>query len=171
MGSIGTTRVEEVMITSILTVDEMDKMEEVATLFKEKDINAAPVLDKSSKCVGIVTSHDLAEYESIRKVMQNELVHGKTYNMAHYGAGAEFRLPGQYFDEVGFHMTKVLETANPQDPLSRVAKQMCAKHIHHVLVLDENKKLLGLLSSLDVLGFVIGEPVGRSADCTDVSSF
>jgi len=170
MNSIGTTRVEEVMITTILVVNETDKMEDVATLFKTKDINAAPVVDSKGSCIGIVTSHDLVEYESVRKAMQNELNHGMNYNMAHYGDGAEFRLPGQFFDEVGFHMTKALETASPQDPLSRVAKKMCSKHIHHVLVLDETKKLLGMLSSLDVLGFVIGEPVCRSENCNDVST-
>ncbi len=163
MGSIGTTRVEEVMNTTILAVDETEKMEEVATLFKEEDINAAPVLDNKGNCVGIVTSHDWVEYESIREVLQSEFNRGKNYNMAHYGAGAEFRLPGQDYDQVGFHMSRTPESARPEDPLSRVAKQMCAKRVHHVLVLDEKKKLLGILSSLDLLGFVIGEPVSRAA--------
>lgn len=168
MGSIGTTRVEDVMITAIVTVADTDKMEEVAQLFKEQDIHAAPVLGQTGNCVGIITSHDLVEYESVRKGVQNELNHGTNFDMAHYGSGASLRLPGLYFDEVGFHMTKRLETANVDDPLSRVAKNMCKKHRHHVLVLDEDNKPIGMLSSLDLLGFVIGEAVCRTATCDQV---
>jgi signal-transduction protein with cAMP-binding, CBS, and nucleotidyltransferase domain len=62
-------------------------------------------------------------------------------------------------------MTKQIEPASVDDPLSHVARLMCSKHRHHVLVLDEDKKPIGMLSSLDLLGFVIGEPVCRTANC------
>jgi len=165
MPSIGTTRVEDVMISDLVNVKDTDTMEQVAGIFSENDINAAPVINKSGTCVGIITSHDLVEYDSVRKAMQNEASHGSAYDLAHYGTGMEIRAPGMHFDEAGFHMTKTLQTATVDTPLSQVAKNMCAQHIHHVLVLDEAKKPIGMLSSLDILGFVIGEPVCRSASC------
>lgn len=165
MASIGTTRVEEVMVTKLVTIKESDLMESVASSFTENDINAAPVVNKSGKCVGIITSHDLVEYEAVRKAMHAELSHGSAYDVAHYGSGMGIDYPGLHFDEAGFHMTKTLQTAAIDDPLSRVARNMCARHIHHVLVLDDSEKPIGMLSSLDILGFVIGEPVCRSATC------
>ncbi|MFK7769157.1 MAG: HPP family protein [Mariniblastus sp.] len=165
MKSIGTTRVEDVMVTTLVTVAETDKMEKVACIFKENDIHAAPVISESGYCVGIITGHDLVEYEAVRMGLQNEKRHGTTFDMAHYGGGAKFRLPGLHFDEVGFHMTKKIEPAKLDDSLSHVAREMCKKHRHHVLVLDNEKKPIGMLSSLDLLGFVIGEPVCRSASC------
>ena len=165
MGSIGTTRVEDVMVTAVETVTETEKMEAAAKLFKDRDIHAAPVVNDAGACVGIITSHDIVEYESVRKGIENELSHGSAYDMAHYGAGVKFRLPGQYFDEVGFHMTKTMQTARVDDSVSYVAREMCAKHIHHVLVLDEKNVPIGMLSSLDILGFVTGQPVCRTANC------
>ena len=97
--------------------------------------------------------------------MQSELNHGSSYDLAHYGNGVDVRLPGLHFHEVGFHMTKTIRTASVEQPLSMVAKGMCAHHIHHVLVLDETEKPIGMLSSLDILGFVIGEPVCRTSQC------
>lgn len=165
MTSIGTTRVEDVMITALITVQETDKVEDVAKLFKDQDIHAAPVLNKQGKCVGIITGHDIVEYESVRQAMQNEISRGKAYDMAHYGSGIDPRWPGLHFAEVGYHMSKQIEPAKADDSLSRVAKMMCAKHRHHVLVMDNDGKPIGMLSSLDLLGFVTGEPVCRTAAC------
>ena len=163
MPNIGTTRVEDIMVTNLISVEEIDSIEKVAKVFREHDINAAPVTNKLGKCVGIITSHDIVEYESVRKAMHAELSHGSAYDIAHYSSGMDIRMPGVYFDEASFHMTKTFRTASVDDPLSRVAKDMCARHIHHVLVLDESEKAIGMLSSLDILGFVTGEPVCRSA--------
>ncbi len=165
MKAIGTTRVEEVMTTVLITVLETDAMEVVATIFNEQDIHAAPVVDRSGKCVGIITSHDMVEYETVRQKFENELIHGTAYNLANYKSDVDMRWPGLNFDEVAFHMTKAIEPAAINDPLSRVARTMCATHRHHALVLDENGKPIGMISSLDLLGFVIGEPVCRTATC------
>ena len=159
--SIGTTRVEEIMNSVVVAVLPKDQMEYAAKMFEKYDVNAAPVVDDSGVCVGIITSHDLVEYEAKRFEMQTELKGGYYFDVAHYGEGMSMRLPGHHFDEVAFHMTKKVETAEPHFPLSRVARMMCQKHFHHVLVLDEEKHPIGILSSLDILGHMIGEKVAR----------
>ncbi|MEL7499489.1 MAG: CBS domain-containing protein [Planctomycetota bacterium] len=163
--SIGTTRVSEVMVTNVITVKTADKMEEVARLFEQQDINAAPVVDSSGRCLGIITNHDIAEYESTRVDLENECRHGVSFDLARYGIGTIPRLPGRNFDDVGFHMTKHLVTAAADDGLSRVAESMCRQHIHHVIVLDEEKRVRGMLSALDILGQILGVPVCRQAKC------
>lgn len=164
MASIGTTRVEEVMVTKIVAVKTTDSMEDVARTFETNDINAAPVIGTFGKCVGIITSHDLVEYESKRASVLKELCNSK-YAVKITQTEELFRPPGTRYNEAGFHMTTSLQTALPDDPLSRVARKMCSQHIHHVLVLDKDEKPIGFLSSLDLLGFVVGEPVCRSTNC------
>lgn len=78
-----------------------------------------------------------------------------------------FRLSGFLFDEVGFHMGKLHEQIKADDCLDIVARRMCRKHIHHVVVLDEQQRPVGLLSTLDLLGILIEEPVCRKAVCTE----
>jgi CBS domain-containing protein len=168
MKSITTTRVEEVMVTKILTVDQFMKMADLIKLFEENDINAAPVVDKAGRCVGIITSHDVVHYESRRpefsKAFSQNTIGGVKNLTPHRALGA-IEFPGLNFDEVGFHMRKILFTATIDDPLSEAARNMCKKHIHHVVVLNDGGKPIGLLSSLDVIGLVIGEKVCRSSIC------
>jgi CBS domain-containing protein len=159
--SIGTTRVEEAMNPSVQVVQETDRMEDVAKIFEREDINAAPVVDQQGSCVGIITSHDLVEYEATRDEMKSELNRGTPFDIAHYCGGVEIRIPGRHFDEAGFHMTKTVMTAEAESPLSQAARTMCRKHIHHVVILDAKAKPVGILSALDILGHIVGEPVSR----------
>ena len=159
--SIGTTRVDEIMISDVVTVRVNDKIEDVAQVFYENDINAAPVVDQEGRCVGIITSHDVVEYETSRIEVNQEIQHGYYFNLAHYGETDPPRMSGVYYDEAGCHMSRTLITVSPDDPLSKVAQLMCGEHIHHMIVLDGNQQVVGLLSSLDILGQIMGVPVCR----------
>lgn len=155
------TRVEEIMITDIITVSDTDKMDEVARVFKASCINFAPVLNQSEVCVGVITSHDIARYEATRAEVENEFKHGYFFDRARYGDGTGADIPRLRFDDVGVHMTKSLEVANLDDPLARVARKMCDEHIHHVVILDREQRLIGMLSALDVLSHIFDTPIGR----------
>ncbi len=159
--SIGTTTVDEIMVNDVVTVAVKDKIEDVAKVLDQHDINAAPVVDDGGRCVGIITSHDIVEFESSRIEVNQEIQHGYYFDLAHYGQSDPPRMSGVYYDEVGCHMSRTLKTAAPQDPLSRIAQTMCAEHIHHVIVLDDQQQVVGMLSSLDILGHLLGVPVSR----------
>lgn len=162
MASIGTTRVEELMTTNVITIRETDKMQRVAKLFESSDINAAPVVNREGTCVGVFTSHDLVEFEAVRREYTKQLSCGSVYGVTNYLNDEKYRMPGLHFDEVSFHMTTQVQSACVDDPLSAVARRMCQNHIHHVVVLDDQRKPIGFLSALDLLAFVVGEPVQRS---------
>ena len=159
--SIGTTFVEEIMNTNVITVRPNDKLDFVARVFEQRDVNAAPVVDGSNVCIGVITSHDIVEYESSRKAIQNQMKHGTAFDMAHYGEGIPPQFVGNIADEVAFHMTTDFITVDRQFSVSRVARTMCQKHTHHMVVVDENRHPIGVLSSLDILGHILGEPVVR----------
>lgn len=158
--SIGTTCVEEVMNSVAFKVGPKDKIAAVAKLFEKHDVNAAPVVNQSDVCIGIITSHDVVEYESSRIEMEKHLQKGLGFEMAHYGDGRPpiLRVP---IDEVGVQMTSQVKSVEPHAPLSVAARMMCHEHIHHVVILDEDKHPVGILSALDVLSHVLGEPIAR----------
>ena len=159
--SIGTTPVKDVMTKSVITVRPKDKIDTVAKLFKGHNVNAAPVVNDADVCVGIITSHDLVEYESIRIEAENYAQRGHGFDMAHYG-DARQRLAVQHpIDEVALQMSTNVETTELDSPLSQAARTMCQKHIHHLVVLDGDKRLVGILSSLDILGHILGEEIGQ----------
>lgn len=165
MSVLSDTRVENAMVTGIVTVIETDKMEKVSGIFQHHDINAAPVVDQDGRCVGIISSHDIVEYEARRKEMSRMLADKPRLGLGVCWDVGMYRLPGFLFDEVGFHMSKLHEQIKADDCLDQVARRMCRKHIHHVVVLDVHQKPIGLLSTLDLLGLLIDETVCRKAKC------
>lgn len=160
--SIGTTCVDEIMNRVLFTVGPKDKISAVARLFEQHDINAAPVVNESNVCIGVITSHDMAEYESTRIEIENARKRGFGYDEAHYGDARSFAMLRIPIDEVGIQMSSLVETADPKSTLSSAARTMCQKHIHHLIVLDESKQPVGMLSPLDILGHLLGEAVTRN---------
>jgi CBS domain-containing protein len=158
--SIGTTCVKEIMNSVAFKVGPKDKIASVAKLFEKHDVNAAPVVNDSGVCVGIITSHDVVEYESSRIEMENHLARGLDFEVAHYGDGRPplLRVP---IDEVGIQMTSQVKSVEPHAPLSVAARLMCQEHFHHVIILDPDNHPIGILSSLDILSHILGEPVAR----------
>ena len=67
-------------------------------------------------------------------------------------------LPG---DAVRRYMTTDIVTAGPQTPLPELARMIIDAHIHRIIVVDENQKPLGVVSSTDLLAAMTysgGEP-------------
>ena len=159
--SIGTTRVDEVMNTVVFTVGPKEKITAVALMFERHDVNAAPVVNDQNVCIGIITSHDLVEYESTRIKLVEHLDRGMGFDLGHYGDGQAYPMLRVPIDEVGIQMTTKVASVEAHAPLSHAARMMCESHIHHLVILDDEKHPVGILSSLDILGHVIGEPVER----------
>ena len=57
-------------------------------------------------------------------------------------------LPG---DAVSRYMTTDIVTAETQTPLPELSRMMIDAHIHRIIVVDENQKPLGVVSSTDLL--------------------
>ena len=159
--SIGTTRVDEAMSTVLFTVGPKEKITAVATMFEKHDVNAAPVVNDQNVCIGIITSHDLVEYESTRIKLMDHLDRGMGFDLGHYGDGQSYPKLRVPIDEVGIQMTTKVASVESHNTLSMAARKMCENHIHHLIILDDERHPVGILSSLDILGHVVGEPVVR----------
>ncbi len=55
------SRVEDIMTTKVITVEEATSIEEIASLMIEKKINRLPVLDEKGELAGIVSRQDLVK--------------------------------------------------------------------------------------------------------------
>jgi len=57
-------------------------------------------------------------------------------------------------DEVAHYMTADPVTVAPDEPIAKLARQMIDAHIHRVIVVDQQGKPVGVVSSTDVLAAV-----------------
>ena len=66
------------------------------------------------------------------------------------------------------YMTADVVTVGPQTPLPELARTMIDAHIHRVIVVDEERKPIGVVSSTDLLAAMAysgGEHIGETCGC------
>lgn len=120
-------------------------IQDAARLLAEKRIGALVVMDKSGALTGIFSERDL-----VRAIARS-------------GAAA-------LNDQVGDHMTPAPETCVETDTVESVMEVMTRGRFRHVPVLDDNKRLCGMISIGDVVKTRIAETVSEAAALRDYIS-
>jgi CBS domain-containing protein len=109
----------------VITTHPDQTLRDVVVLLTEHNIGALVVVDENSKLVGIISERDI-----IRRAAQSETI---------------FSLP------VSEVMTKDVVTGLPQDDVISVAHTMTEKRFRHLPILDDEGRLVGIISIGDVL--------------------
>jgi CBS domain-containing protein len=156
MPELDSTTVRDAMNVVEVTVSPTQKLEEVATLFRQHHLHSAPVVDERDKCIGIITSHDLVRFQSELSKMDSRLDQGMSYDVSERSSGGGIELVPHPFDEVQRHMSTGVQTVEGVTPLLHAARIMCQQQIHHLIVLDDSERPVGVLSSLDILARLQG---------------
>lgn len=115
--------VSTLMTTPVRTAGSDDTIEAVAEELRRHHLSCVPIVDRRSNSVlGIISATDILQFQAAKRDPKS--VHA--WEICTY---------------------KPVEFA-PDDPISEVARQMVARHIHHAIVV-ENQELKGVVSSLD----------------------
>ena len=130
--------IKDWMATSVLTIDENTSVMRATRMMKENKVRRLPVLSHG-KLVGMITDRDLKEASPAKT---NSLdIHELNYLLAEM--------------KVKDVMTPKLVSLDYKETLEKAAIIMLQNKISGLPVMDENDKLVGLLSETDVLrGFI-----------------
>jgi CBS domain-containing protein len=118
---------------------------DAAKLLTEKRIGALVVKDGDGALIGIISERDL-----VRAIAEG-------------GAAA-------FSEQVGDHMTPKPETCTEADTVESVMEVMTRGRFRHVPVLDEEKRICGMVSIGDVVKIRIAETVSEAAALRDYIS-
>ena len=162
MSRIELATASELMNREILTLAEDAPLKEAIAALEDYRISGAPVVNVEGRCVGVFSVSDL-----LRRGV--EVDEGETPTSGAYFAGDPFSDdPGEWFekgsyddvllgpDTVGQWMSTDVQSVSSEELLPEICKTMARERIHRVLVMD-GEKLLGIISSFDVVRFVAGE--------------
>ena len=119
-----TLHASDVMIRDVVTVAETMSLKEITSLFKEKRITGAPVVDANGELVGVISETDI-----IRKTTS-------------IGAWSP--------STAGQIMTRNAVTVAPNESLQRVCELMYNRRIHRVVV-AEGRQICGIITTMDIL--------------------
>lgn len=105
-------------------------MREAGRLLLLHQISGLPVVEADGTCVGVLSTTDFLRWQ-ITNVEQSPT------------------------GEVGQYMTLDPATVTADTPLTELAQRMADAHIHRVLVVDRLYRLVGIISSTDVLAGIV----------------
>ncbi len=136
-------RVSDVMTTSVVTVDRITPYQEIDRLLTERRISGVPVLMMGRQVAGVVTEADLlaAEDESARRARLAGAI-GRRWRL---------RKPPHVSLTAGALMTAPAITIGPDATIPAAARLTNTHHIRRLPVVDEDGKLVGIVSRRDLL--------------------
>ena len=142
--------VRNIMTEEVITVSTGDSVETCAKLLQENNISGLPVLDEAGKVAGIVTEGDLIRRASrVKAPGYLEILGGLIY----LGSPKKFvdELQRAMSLEAGQLMSTNVIAVNPEETIEKAATLMIEKGISRLPVLDEQGKLVGIVSRRDIM--------------------
>ncbi|HEC19231.1 MAG TPA: CBS domain-containing protein [Gammaproteobacteria bacterium] len=140
---------KEVMSSPVKAVQFGTELEEAWALFERYNIRGLPVVDSFQRVIGIVTVSDFVHMAS-----DDSLPLPHTDNMAERLALLRQPTPGFESDKpevVGQIMTSPAISARADERIADKIPLFNEHHIHHMPVVDEKRKLVGMLTREDIM--------------------
>ena len=153
-------RVGDVMTTKVVTVDRITPYQEIDRLLTRHRISGVPVLKMGREVVGVVSETDLLAAEDERR---------RQARMAD-SIGRRWHLRKQPYARLtaGALMTSPAVTIGPDATIPTAARLMNTDHISRLPVVDENGKLVGIVSRRDLLSVFLRSDAEIAHDARQV---
>ena len=129
---------KDVMSTKLITVTPSTSVMEFARICAEDGISGAPVVQVDGKLEGVVSKTDIINY-----MLDEDPRFGSVEDLPSWAEEREVQ---------DIMQSDVLAVA-PETPVTEVAERMAEDRIHRVLVVDGRGKLVGIVTSIDLLAY------------------
>lgn len=141
-----TPRVRDVMTTRVVAVTPATPFREVADLMLRHEIGAVPVIDDAGALTGLISEADL---------ISKQAYGGFRLRMVRGVPGVETRVAGGMLRSRGRQAREVMsapvETVMANEPLRVVARRMVENRLRHLVVVDGDHRMVGIVSRRDLL--------------------
>jgi CBS domain-containing protein len=147
------TTVKDVMTADVVAVRRDTSFKDMASLLSTSRISALPVLDDSEQVIGVVSEADMLIKEA-DQASDPGFFTGLRRRRDHEKAAAT---------SAADLMTSPPIVIRPDEPVQHAARLMYERGVKRLVVVDDAKHLLGIVTRSDVLG-VFGRPdeqIGR----------
>jgi CBS domain-containing protein len=144
--------ITEVMTRDVLCVRADLSVESLAALFVERGLSGAPVVDDDGRLLGFVSLADLVrDRVDNGETEETGPLRVRARRGVTYDLGAGFHAEELAHNTVGAIMTRVPVTLPEQASIARAAAVMAFEGVRRVPVVDERRRVTGMVASLDVM--------------------
>ena len=148
MSTAHSMRAKDVMSRDVVSISANETLHVALELMGENRVAALPVVDRRDHCLGMLSASDLVD---VTRELDDDLerldgVDGmaRGWLVDNLGQG----LGNQKIDEL---MSESVATVGPETPLAEVAREMLRHRVHRLTVTDESDRLVGIVSTMDLL--------------------
>jgi CBS domain-containing protein len=127
--SAATTTVGQLMTKKLETINPSNTAQEAAKKMRDKKISSLVVTDSGDKPIGIVTERDLVRQVCTKDVSSNDVI-------------------------VHQIMSSPIATIDADSSVEVAADIMIQNKIRHLLVIEEENKAIGIITSSDFIGYL-----------------
>ncbi len=152
--------VQDIMTNEVWSVQADWSLETLSQFFFDKHVSGAPVVDKNSKLLGVVSITDLARSSTLSPTATHETHDYYLDTRIHSGISqddlAMLRVESESAVTIKDIMTPMIFEVEEDTSVEEAAKMMLKGRIHRLFV-TRDKKVVGVVSTMDMLK-VIGNP-------------
>jgi CBS domain-containing protein len=157
------TKVNDIMVRKLATVRPDQTLSEAAAMMLSEQISGLPVVDLDGVCRGVFSVTDILRAEE--KVAEQQWAISSTF------FSSNLTLPDSVYVEkleqvrdklspaaeqtVEHFMTTDLVSVSTEDSLKEIVQSMVDAHLHRVLVIDQDQRLQGIITTTDVLAVLL----------------
>ncbi len=136
----------DLMNEDVETIPPWMTLPAAARMLARSHISGAPVVNTEGECVGVISTTDFMTWAEKGESSSKKSASGEVY------------APWQIVDDDNFtansvrgHMTADPVTVRPDESIGDLAQKMVDAHIHRLIVVNEENKPLGVVSTTDIL--------------------
>ena len=150
------TRCADVMSDKVITVSFGTPLQDAWQLLRDKRIKALPVVDRVNRIVGILT---LADFLNAANLDLHEGFEAKLKKLIRWTSTVNSAKP----EVVGQIMTRRVRVARAENPLVDLVPLFGSTGHHHIPIVDEDNRLVGILTQSDLVAAVFRAEQGEMA--------
>ncbi|MBL8728192.1 MAG: CBS domain-containing protein [Planctomycetes bacterium] len=152
-------RARDVMQHDLVCVRASDPLTEVERVLADARVSGVPVLDDDGQMLGVLSAKDLVRSHAEDAEVPEDLGFQDTVLDPDDTEPVAYRRSQGGVMCAGDVMTTDVASVGPDTSLVEVARTMVQREIHRLLVVDRGR-LVGIVSTLDVLRPLAGLPAG-----------
>lgn len=142
-------KVKELMSKKVISVFPNASLSSIWKIIFKKNIHGLPVVDKNNTLVGIIAEEDLLAklYPSYEEYM-DDFRSASNFEEMEEKIGEIKRLKAEDV------MNKRIYLTRPETPILRALSKMIVRQVRQLPVIDEQRKLIGIVTKGDVFDFL-----------------
>lgn len=141
-------KIGSVMTTDVVRAEYGTPFKEVARLLATHEISGLPVVDEDDKVIGVLSETDLMMHQA---ATPDPYGSERRARLAALTPGARRRAAKGRARTAGRLMTAPPVTVHADDTIVQAARTMARRHVERLPVLDEEDRLVGIVTRRDLL--------------------